>query len=113
VNPTSSFVSDDFFACLDDNEGGNIADNTNLLDVGIGRLTVNNPTEAEAVNNKIKVYTSPQSFGNWRNVVTFIGDDEDNDVHINGADGIASSTASSHPVYNVDKIYLDAYQQIS
>ncbi|HYV90881.1 MAG TPA: type IX secretion system sortase PorU [Chitinophagales bacterium] len=113
VNPTSSFVADDFFACLDDNEGGNIADGTNFLDVGVGRLTINDATEAEAVNNKIKVYTSPQSFGNWRNVITFVGDDQDNDVHVSGADVIATSTASGYPVYNIDKIYLDAYQQIS
>ncbi|MEO5674138.1 MAG: type IX secretion system sortase PorU [Chitinophagales bacterium] len=113
VNPTSSFVSDDFFGFLDDSEGGNITDNVSMLDIAVGRLTVNDATEASAVNNKIKVYTSPQSFGNWRNVVTFVGDDQDNNVHINGADGIASTISTEYPVYNIDKIYLDAYQQTS
>src|SRR6185503_16943688 len=108
VNPTSSFVADDFFACLDDNEGGNIADGTNFLDVGVGRLTINDANEAAAVNNKIKVYTSPQSYGNWRNVVTFIADDQDDDTHLKNAEIIAGITASGHPVYNIDKIYLDA-----
>ncbi len=113
VNPTSSFVSDDFFGFLDDNEGGNITDNIGMLDIAIGRLTVNDATQSEGVNNKIKVYTSPQSFGNWRNVITFIADDQDNNVHINGADGIATTMSTGYPVYNIDKIYLDAYQQTS
>lgn len=113
VNPTTSYVSDDFFGCLDDTEGGDMASGSNLLDVAIGRLAVNDAVQAEAVNNKIRIYTSPQSFGNWRNVITFVGDDQDNNVHANDCDAIASEISAAHPVYNIDKIYLDAYRQIS
>nr|MBP9884490.1 type IX secretion system sortase PorU [Chitinophagales bacterium] len=50
---------------------------------------------------------------NWRNVVTFVADDEDNNTHIKDADEVAVSVSTKYPVYNFDKIYFDSYQQIS
>ncbi|MBA3648912.1 MAG: type IX secretion system sortase PorU [Chitinophagales bacterium] len=112
LSPTSSFVSDDFFGLLDVTEGGNILDPAAKVDIAIGRLPVNNTDQASVVINKIKIYAAPQSLGNWRNVLTFVADDEDNDVHINDCDEIATNTGNAHPVYNIDKIYLDAYKQV-
>ncbi|MBA2407369.1 MAG: type IX secretion system sortase PorU, partial [Chitinophagales bacterium] len=113
LSVTSSFVSDDFFGLLDDAEGGNILDANAKLDLAVGRLPVNTTEEAASVVNKIKIYGSAQSFGNWRNVVTFVGDDEDSNTHIKDADEVAVAIAAANPVYNFDKIYLDAYQQVS
>lgn len=113
VSATSSFVSDDFYGLLDATEGGNILDPNAKLDIAIGRLPVNNEDQAASVLNKIKIYGSPESFGNWRNVVTFVADDEDNNTHIKDADDVAVEVSASYPVYNFDKIYFDAYQQIS
>ncbi|MCY7409918.1 MAG: type IX secretion system sortase PorU, partial [Chitinophagales bacterium] len=113
LSPTSSFVSDDYYAFLDDNEGGNILDINAKMDIAIGRLPVNDVAQATDVINKIKIYESPQSFGNWRNVITFVDDDQDNDVHVDDCDEIAQEVSTTYPVYNIDKIYLDAYQQIS
>lgn len=113
LSSTSSFVSDDFYGLLDDNEGGNILDPNAKLDVAVGRMPINNTDEAATAINKIKVYNADESFGNWRNVVTFVADDEDNNTHIKDADEVAVEVAAANPVYNFDKIYLDAYQQIS
>lgn len=113
LKPVDSYVSDDFFGLLDATEGDNLLDNNEKLDVAVGRLTVNTADEAEAVINKIKVYSSSQSFGNWRNWITFVADDQDNNTHIKDAETICNATASAYPVYNYDKIYLDAYQQVS
>ncbi len=113
LKPTDSYVSDDYFGLLDDNEGDNVLDNNEKLDIAVGRLTVNNAEEADAVINKIKVYTSPQSLGNWRNWVTFVGDDQDNNTHIKDAESIANEVAAANPVYNYDKIYLDSYTEVS
>ena len=113
VSATSSFVSDDFYGLLDINEGGNVLDPNAKLDIAIGRLPVNDVDQAASMLNKIKIYGSPQSFGNWRNVVTFVADDEDNNTHIKDADEVAVEVAASYPVYNFDKIYFDSYQQIS
>jgi len=112
LSPSSSFVSDDFFVLLDDNEGS--VSGSEGLDVGIGRLPVRSQTEAEAVLNKIFAYISPDSFGSWRNVMCFIGDDaEDYMAHQMQASEMGDTIMVHHSEFNVDKILLDAYEQVS
>ena len=125
LNRGTTFTSDDFFGMLDPSEGGDIADSAHKLDVAVGRLVAENAAEAQAVVDKIIHYATKGftggdchhdvggTFGSWRNVVTFIGDDEDVNIHIKDSDGLAKIIEENHPVYNVDKIYLDAYPQVS
>lgn len=119
---TASFTSDDFFGLLDFNEGGDIANSTQQLDIAIGRIPVESENEAWDVVNKIKNYKNPQpnascvqinSNNSWRNIVTFVGDDEDGDTHQDASDVLAEGTRAVQPAYNYDKIYLDAYKQLS
>lgn len=112
VDPTSSYVSDDFYGMLDDNEGANIGGN-DKLDIAIGRIPVKNVNEANGAVEKIKTYKSTSSLGPWRNSFTFIADDEDNNLHIEQSDGYTKYLSKYFPAYNLDKIYLDAYQQES
>jgi hypothetical protein len=132
VNSTiliASYVSDDFYACLDDAEGI-LTNTTNAVDVGIGRFPVKNRSEALAAINKIFYYkrtgfqpnlsvnsctnlTSESTFGDWRNVLCFIADDEDGDLHLRDADTLASRAGRTYKNFNIDKIYLDAYRQES
>ena len=104
-----TFVSDDYFGLLDDNEG----EYTGLIDVGIGRFPVKNTTEATNLLKKVKEYLQASALGNWRQTVCFIGDDEDSNIHMQQADQLAVFTETSYPQYFVDKIYLDAYPQVS
>ncbi|MCW5907920.1 MAG: type IX secretion system sortase PorU [Chitinophagales bacterium] len=118
---TSTFTSDDFYGLLDDNEGGDINDSSQKLDVSIGRLPVETEQEAWEVVNKIKNYKRPSGSGpacveitsnnSWRNIVTFIADDEDYNTHLSSTEYICETTRTAHPEYNYDKIYLDAYKQ--
>jgi len=125
--PTASYPSDDFFGMLDDNEG-NWDVTPDMLDIGVGRLPAKSSSEAEYVVNKIIKYTSVPGtistgnscttdvcygLGDWINVVTFCADDEDTDGHISQADQIATKVSTNYKNYNIDKIYLDAYQQVS
>ncbi|MDD4646287.1 MAG: type IX secretion system sortase PorU, partial [Bacteroidales bacterium] len=107
--PTSSYVTDDFFGLLDNGE--NIE--AGLLDIGIGRLPVINDNEASIVIEKIRQYYSASSMGNWRNLVCFIGDDEDGNTHMRDANTLADLLKVEHPSFNIDKIFLDAYQQMT
>ncbi len=109
LSPTQSFVTDDFFGLLDDNEGGS----SGLVDIGIGRLPVKNNTEAQTAVDKIKMYLDVQSMGDWRNKICFIADDEDNALHMWQADQLTQKVRYNYPVFNIDKIYLDAYKQES
>lgn len=109
LSPTESFVTDDFFVFLDENEGGY----SGIVDLGIGRIPARTSMEVKNVINKIKGYHQQESMGNWRNVVTFIGDDEDNSTHMSQAESLANFVNNSYPAFYTDKIYFDAYRQVS
>ena len=112
LDPLSTYTSDDFFGFLDDNENINSGLVTNLLDVGIGRIPAKNMSEAKNYVDKVVAYYAKDSFGPWRNIVSIIADDEDNNLHLQDAE-LISGTVSANPVFNIQKIYLDAYQQQS
>ncbi|MEX0813194.1 MAG: type IX secretion system sortase PorU [Chitinophagales bacterium] len=113
LSPIGSFCSDDYFGFYDDIEGGSITDRNDYLDIAIGRIPCSDNEEAKNSVDKIMHYKSTASLGNWRNNITFVGDDEDNNIHIRDADLLADYIDDNYPVYNLDKIYLDAYQQVS
>jgi hypothetical protein len=115
MNPIGSFCSDDFFGLLDANEGSNIGlANGGALDIGIGRFPVNTIEEAQAATNKAIHYAESRNcLNDWRNIVTFAADDEDSADHLDQAEAVSSIVNQHYPLYNIDKIYLDAYQQVS
>jgi len=108
LSPTRSYVSDDFFGLLDTDESMY----NGLLDIGIGRLPVSSIEEAEIVINKIISYNDPAAAGTWRNEICFIGDDEDGNLHMRQADQLATKVGDLHPGFKINKIYLDAYNQV-
>ncbi|MDA9898281.1 type IX secretion system sortase PorU [Flavobacteriales bacterium] len=115
-NELYSYVTDDYFALLDEEESL-FSDATNIpfLDIGVGRFPVQTIEEAENAVDKVIAYSSLESFGDWRLNMCFVGDDNDEaeTVHSLQAEQLADYIASSHPNMNVDKIYLDAYEQES
>jgi hypothetical protein len=113
LEPTASYVSDDFFGLLDPNEGGWLSPNIELIDIGIGRFPVKNRNEAQAVVNKIKAYNTTSTMRNWRNIIAFVGDDEDGSLHTMDAEKLAVLVDTTYKNYNIEKIYFDAYRQES
>ena len=114
VDVVGSLVSDDYFGLLDANEGTFLeAPGTELLDIAIGRLPVKSTEEANNVLNKIINYNTPSSMKDWRNKITFIGDDEDGNIHMNQSNSLGYSVELGHKDYNVNKIFLDAFKQES
>ena len=112
LDPLSTYTSDDFFGFLDHNEDINSGLVTNLLDIGIGRVPAKNLEEAKNYVDKVNSYYSKESFGAWRNNVLFIADDEDNNLHLQDAE-LISGTVSANAVFNIQKDYLDAFEQQS
>ncbi len=105
----SSFTSDDFFGLLEDGEG----EESGSEDLGIGRLTVSDTAEARVVVSKIERYLDPSTQGDWKNVVCITADDEDGNTHMSDAEGLADLIEKNAPWVNVNKIYFDAYNQIT
>ncbi len=107
LSPVSSFVTDDYFVILDSGESVY----NGAMDLGIGRIPASTTFEADLVINKIENYYQPKSLGNWRNIVCFIGDDEDGNLHMSDSEKLANQVNASHGEFITEKIYLDAYLQ--
>ena len=111
VDVIGSLVSDDYYGLLDLNEGTWAG--TEFVDIGIGRLPVKNQEEANNVVNKILNYNIPSTMKDWRNRITYIGDDEDNNTHMNQSNQLSGIVESNYKDYNPDKVFFDAFQQVS
>lgn len=111
IHRTNTYVTDDYFGFLDDIEGSD--DRYDRPDIGIGRFPVKNVQEAQTAVNKVKSYLTEQSPGKWKKLVTFIGDDEDSNIHMRDANLLAGKVENNHPQFDVRKIYLDNYEKIT
>ncbi len=112
---SNSFMSDDFFGNMDENEGtiGSSID-TDKLDIAIGRIIADNVSLANAMVDKIIKYNAKSSYGNWRNNFVLISDDVDKpneDVLERNLDALGDTISMKKPFINVKKIHSDAYQQ--
>jgi hypothetical protein len=112
LNPIFSYPTDDYYTLLSDGEGLNLS--TGALDIAVGRIPVKEASEARVVVDKIIYYdVEPQNLRDWRNRIAFVGDDEDSNTHTDSADQIAKRISHKNPNLNIDKVYLDAYPQVS
>lgn len=112
LDPINAYPTDDLFGVLDDNEGGQFTGQG--IDIAIGRLPVETKKEAEDVVNKIIRYdVAPEAFGDWRLRMLFMGDDEDNSLHMRQADELATNVWNWQSSVNIEKVYLDAFKQIA
>lgn len=111
LDPLSTYTSDDFFGFLDDNEDINSGLIVNQLDIGIGRVPAKNIDEAKNFVDKIIDYYSTSSLGPWRNNLDFIADDGDYNLHLQDAEILAATASTVAPVFNQQKIYLDAFHK--
>lgn len=107
LNPTSSFITDDYFVILDADESVY----NGAVDLGIGRIPATTAFEAELVVDKIKNYYSPEALGDWKNVVCFIADDKDGNLHMRDSEKLASKVNANYNEFVTDKIYLDSYKK--
>lgn len=113
--------NDDTFGLLDDNEGDNAS---GLYDLPVGRFPCSTAAQAKAAVDRSINYTTHKNlvgessidisnFGDWRNMAAFVADDEDFNDFVVNADMFATIMEDSNININFDKIYLDAYRQVS
>ncbi len=129
LEPTASYLTDDYYGFLDDTESGSYG---GRLDIGIGRMPVKDLEEARNCVDKLYRYTARRdlatqtpvcsgystgvsNLGDWRNVICFVADDSDKsgEHFLEESDKIAENIDTVYPNYNLDKIYFDAYVQES
>ena len=111
LSETASYVSDDYFCMLDDNEGGYL-ETKDLADVAVGRLSCRTPEEAKILVDKIYSYRNNEMAGAWQNTLCFMADDgngSDQLKHMTDAETIISEVQSRFPAFLIKKVYWDAY----
>ena len=106
---SESCVSDDFFGMLDDGEGDLIG----TMDIAVGGLPAASQDEAAGMVNKIKSYLTERDFGGWCNTIAIIADDEEDGDFVYEAEKMCRVIEKTSPEYNINKIYIDSYEQLS
>ncbi len=109
----SSFPTDDYFALITEGEGIP-AIRQGFLDIAVGRIPVRTVMKAEEMTDKIIRYdTNVETFGDWRNRLVNVADNGDGGLHQMDMDTISERNRLQNQRYNIDKIYLDAYQRVA
>jgi len=109
-----TFMSDDFYALMDDDEGTMLT--IKDLDIAVGRMLVNSPLQADEMVNKIIEYHDEKSYGRWRNRYVIISDDAENQTDATlqqNLDNLADDLYDAKPFINVKKIHSDSYMQVT
>jgi hypothetical protein len=125
LTPTACYATDDFFGILD-STGGYYCNGT--IEVGAGRFPVRTADEAKIMVDKVEDYISKKSSytekngcttftkkntGDWQNMICFIADDGDNNLHLDQVEGLTSYVDTANNNLNIEKIYIDAYIEVN
>lgn len=108
---TKSYVTDDYFCLLDDNEGGNVL--SDKFDAAVGRLSARSVEEAKILVDKIVAYRTNVYAGAWQNTLCFLGDDGDQNRHMKDAEAVVEQVKNNYSGYRIKKIYWDAYTRVT
>ena len=112
-----TYCSDDYYGLLDTNSDPKLDEGgmTGQIDIGIGRIPCQTVKEAEIVVAKTINYVSPEALGEWRNVLAFMADDWDDggDIFMDQSDSLIKIVEENYPGFYSDRIYFDAYNQVS
>ncbi len=111
----ASFMSDDFFTLMDNNEG-DLQASADLMDLAVGRMIVNNNVQAAEMVNKVYEYYDEKSYKRWRNNLVYYADDPN--PFLSGdwflqkdLNELADQVTAANPFFNTNKIFTDAYTQ--
>jgi len=109
-----SYVTDDYYGMMDDNEG--LLGSNDHQDVATGRFPVTTSAEAKLAVDKTLRYYATTSFGDWRNNITVVADDPDVSSEFvlqQTVERLADTIAKQKPIFNLTKVYADAFVQES
>ena len=105
------YVSDDFLTYLEDKE--DISTFAGKPDIGVGRFPCTTDSVAAKLVDKTINYALNANAGSWQNTIMFLGDDGNNNIHMNDVNSVAEQTISNHPGYYVRKVYWDAFKRVA
>lgn len=113
-NSVYSYVCEDFFGMLDDDEA--ITRNASYIgipDIAIGRFPCTTDSEAKILVDKTINYATNTTRGKWQNSIAFLGDDGNENLHMRDINDVAESIIRKYPGYHVHKVMWDAFKRVS
>lgn len=116
LHPVDTYSSDDYIGFLEEQEGewSETPAINHSMDVSVGRIPAKSAEEMTDVVDKIIRYESALTLqGAWQKEIVFVADDGDSNLHQDDADELAESIDDDHSEFDVSKIYLDQFPQIS
>ena len=109
LSKTDSYVMEEYYALVDDDS------NTNILysspRIGVGRIPVTTSAEAKGVVDKLIAYMSNKEVGSWKNLLCFICDDGNNNLHMKDGEAVISSIEDIASSFRIRRIYTDTYER--
>jgi hypothetical protein len=120
LSPLETYSSDDFFGFLETGEGEwseTVPSQHHTLDIGVGRLPVKTPEEADYVVKKLIDYDlNDRRFGRWRQDIVFVADDGSisdgfTSLHQSQANLLADNIELQQPGFNTRKLFLGTYEK--
>jgi hypothetical protein len=110
LNPVLTYSSEDYYGFMEPGEGAWMESpaGDHSVEIGIGRLPVKSVAEAKVVVDKLILYGSGTSAGSWKNIVRFVADDGDGNVHQQHADALAKLT---QPYFLSSRLFMDEFPQ--
>lgn len=109
LEETASYITDDYYGFLADEEGDNLSEAR--LALGIGRFPVRTATQAADAVDKTIAYMQNRHAGDWKQRICFVADDGDEHLHLSQAEQLATYTETHHPALQVTRLYADAYRR--
>lgn len=110
TNHVSSYVDDCWFCLLDEGEGVD-PQKSDLLDICVGRFPVTTEASAKIMVDKTINYVENKNAGAWQNTIMFMGDDGNNNIHMEDADNGAKQVDELYPGYLVKRVMWDVYER--
>ena len=110
----SGFISDDYFGMMDYSEGS--LNGSDRLDIAVGRIIAYDLQQATEMVTKVEQYHQQDSYGSWRNRMTIISDDVDEDWEFsleNELNSLADQIVDEKPFVNMVKLHSDSFLQES
>ena len=107
VGSVYSYVTDDFFAMLDDGEGTSLP--TEKPDLALGRMVCVTAADAERLVDKVETYIENRDPGIWKNTIAVLADDGDSNRHMSDAESVVRTFNTYAPNLDVQKVYWDRY----
>jgi hypothetical protein len=129
-NHIDALVTDDYFGMMDDNES---LGNADAMDIGVGRMLISSAQNAKEQVDKVEIYmtngvnlinsnqdccsgssNTDGTFGDWRLNYVQIADDEEGGYFVReDCEPQYEEVNANHPEMNADKLYTDAFVQVS